>query len=50
MSDTYDDSNSMSGRLSRYARVGVAVGGLGLQFAANRVLGPSSIPSGTPRS
>ncbi len=39
VSDTYDDSNSMSGRLSRYARVGVAVGGLGLQFAANRVLG-----------
>ncbi len=38
MSDFQDD-NRLGGRLSRYARVTGAVGGLAMQFAANRVLG-----------
>lgn len=33
------DVNTLGGRLSRYARVGAAVGGLGARFAAERVLG-----------
>jgi predicted unusual protein kinase regulating ubiquinone biosynthesis (AarF/ABC1/UbiB family) len=33
------DDNTLGGRLSRYARVGAAVGGLGARFAAERVLG-----------
>ncbi|MBL8703161.1 MAG: AarF/ABC1/UbiB kinase family protein [Alphaproteobacteria bacterium] len=34
-----DETNSLGGRLARYARVGAAVGGLGARFAAERVLG-----------
>jgi predicted unusual protein kinase regulating ubiquinone biosynthesis (AarF/ABC1/UbiB family) len=33
------EDNTLGGRLSRYARVGAAVGGLGARFAAERVLG-----------
>jgi predicted unusual protein kinase regulating ubiquinone biosynthesis (AarF/ABC1/UbiB family) len=38
MSD-FDDRNRFGGRLSRYAKVTTAVGGLAAQFAANKVLG-----------
>jgi predicted unusual protein kinase regulating ubiquinone biosynthesis (AarF/ABC1/UbiB family) len=33
------EENSIGGRLKRYARVGAAVGGLGLRFGAGRVFG-----------
>jgi predicted unusual protein kinase regulating ubiquinone biosynthesis (AarF/ABC1/UbiB family) len=39
MSDDFQDDNRFGGRLSRYAKVTGAVGGLAMQFAASRVLG-----------
>jgi predicted unusual protein kinase regulating ubiquinone biosynthesis (AarF/ABC1/UbiB family) len=34
-----EEENSIGGRLKRYARVGAAVGGIGLRFGAGRVFG-----------
>lgn len=42
MSDDFRDENRIGGRLSRYARVGGAMAGLGVQFAANRIMGGDS--------
>ncbi len=42
MTDDFRDDNRMGGRLSRYARVGSTMAGLGVQFAANRIMGGDS--------
>jgi predicted unusual protein kinase regulating ubiquinone biosynthesis (AarF/ABC1/UbiB family) len=39
MSDSFDDDNRLGGRLSRYARVTGAMGGLAARFAATKLTG-----------